>query len=92
MHSSPGHAPRSATPTAMWVMVAGVVVATLVAVVVDGRLGVFVLAATAGLGAVIRARYAEPVGIMIRGRTFDIATYSLFAVVLAVFGVIAPGV
>lgn len=76
----------------MWVMIGGVVLATLTAVLVDGRLGVFVLAGTAALGAAARVTMQEPIGLMIRGRTFDVACFATFAVVLAVFGAIAPEV
>ena len=65
----------------------------LVTWLVDFRLGGYLLAASAGLAAVLRAvlpdRYC--LGLLVRSRQFDVVIAALFAVTLAVLAAVVPG-
>lgn len=79
---------------AMWLVLAGVAVATAVALLVDARAGCLVLSAVLTVAGACRALLPGPgpVGITVRSRGLDVFFFLAPAVVLAFLALTAPGV
>ncbi|MCB7136658.1 DUF3017 domain-containing protein [Cellulosimicrobium marinum] len=79
---------------AMWLVVAGVVLATVVTLLADARVGCLVLAAVLATAGVFRAVLPGPgpVGITVRSRGLDVFFFLAPAVVIAFLALTAPGV
>jgi len=78
-----------------FVVVLGLMAASVAVTLVldDFRPGGYLLAAAMALAAVIRGTLPEKycLGLLVRSRTFDVATASVFAVAIAVTTAIVPG-
>ncbi|ROS79038.1 DUF3017 family protein [Cellulomonas sp. PhB143] len=82
---------RTSAP-AMWSVIAGVALATLLAVLLDVTVGVMTLAATLVAAGLARAVLPEPgpEGITVRTRTVDVVLHLSAAAVLVFLAIIAP--
>jgi hypothetical protein len=78
-----------------FVVVLGLMAASVLLTVLfdDFRVGGYLLATAMALAAVIRASLPEKycLGLLVRSRTFDVATAAVFALAIAITTAIVPG-
>ncbi|MBD8078272.1 DUF3017 domain-containing protein [Cellulosimicrobium arenosum] len=90
----PGSSRSASRRPAMWIVLAGVLLATVVAVLVDARAGCLVLAGVLVAAGLARAFLPGPgpVGISVRSRGLDTFFFLAPAVAIAFLALTTPGV